>query len=293
MKQNKRSFRYQKTHAFTSANSAGNPAACIYLQDNEYISEQEMQQIAREHRGFVSEVVYCTPDKDGFTLKYYSSECEVEFCGHGTIACMYQWIKENAITASTIHAHTNKGDIMVMNRMEEADAVFISAPPPIDCAQDIAPQKLAAKLGLQLQLLHTKLPVCLIDAGLRTLIVPVATLEAVLAIYPDESDLKVFCLNNDIDILLVFSLETVNEKNSARTRVFAPKFGYLEDPATGSGSAAFGYYLHVQKLWSGQLICLEQNASRNRYNTVMLQNINGQVWFGGSATLKIDGMYFV
>jgi len=44
-----------------------------------------MQAIARELKGFVNEVGYlCRLDKDLFDLKYYSSEREVDFCGHAT-----------------------------------------------------------------------------------------------------------------------------------------------------------------------------------------------------------------
>ncbi len=41
------------------------------------------------------------------------------------------------------------------------------------------------------------------------------------------------------------------KQNIAHTRVFAPKFGYLEDPATGSGNSAFGYYMLKNALWDG------------------------------------------
>jgi predicted PhzF superfamily epimerase YddE/YHI9 len=36
--------------------------------------------------------------------------------------------------------------------------------------------------------------------------------------------------------------------NDFRVRVFAATFGYLEDPATGSGNSALGYYLLQHQL---------------------------------------------
>ena len=54
-----------------------------------------MQAIAAEHKGFVMEVVFCSQSEVAdCKLTYYSSECEVEFCGHGTIATMYTMVKE-------------------------------------------------------------------------------------------------------------------------------------------------------------------------------------------------------
>jgi PhzF family phenazine biosynthesis protein len=77
-------------------------------------------------------------------------------------------------------------------------------------------------------------------------------------------------VKNDIDIVLVFSTEVSSNKNHYRTRVFAPKFGYLEDPATGSGNSAFGYYLLKKKLWNGNNINIEQKNSYDIFNIVKL-----------------------
>ena len=85
-------FPFKKIDAFTSGTSAGNPAGCIYLSKAGDISEEEMQLIARELKGFVNEVVYLFPERDGIFFRYYSAECEVDFCGHGTIAAMYDYI---------------------------------------------------------------------------------------------------------------------------------------------------------------------------------------------------------
>jgi predicted PhzF superfamily epimerase YddE/YHI9 len=57
-----KSLKYRKIDAFTSGNSLGNPAACIYLDDNQALTESEMLCIAQQHKGFVSEVIYCKND---------------------------------------------------------------------------------------------------------------------------------------------------------------------------------------------------------------------------------------
>ncbi len=69
-----------------------------------------MLDIARLHKGFVSEVIYCAQNPDNITLTYYSSECEVDFCGDGTIACMYSLIKDRPELKlqKEIHIHTNR-----------------------------------------------------------------------------------------------------------------------------------------------------------------------------------------
>jgi PhzF family phenazine biosynthesis protein len=136
-------------------------------------------------------------------------------------------------------------------------------------------------------------PVELIDTGLRTLIVPIDGVNNLIGINPDETELKNFCLANDIDIILVFTMDVVNKDNQARTRVFAPRFGYLEDPATGSGNSAFGCYMLNNGLWDGEAISIEQNDQVDDYNIVRLKMIDKKVLFGGSAITKIEGIYYL
>ncbi len=289
-------FRYKKINAFSAGKSHGNPAACLYLEEDQQLSESEMLSIAKQHKGFVSEVIYCTPiTENTFRLKYYSSECEVEFCGHGTIAYIYELIKSNDKLRSLpeISIVTNKGELTVYNELEKLNAVFITAPDPIFLPVTVAQNDVELHLGISTGMVDNKQPIELIDAGLRTLIVPINSAENVIGITPNEANLKEFCLTNDIDIILIFTTEAVNKDNIARTRVFAPKFGYLEDTATGSGNSAFGYYMLKYKLWNGEAIFIEQNAEPEDYNIVKLKTNNNKVLFGGGGITKIEGTYFM
>ena len=288
-------YRYQKIDAFTSGNSTGNPAACIYLKPGETLSPDDMLAIARQHKGFVSEVVYCREEGDGFHLAYYSSECEVDFCGHGTIACMYSLIREHGglLGCSEIPiTTTRKGALTVYNEIAARDAVFITAPNPLHIGTELDTATITGALGAPIVAPSPRLPIDLIDAGLRTLIVPVASLQEAITLFPDEGVLKEFCLANGIDIILIYSIEVENPANKAHTRVFAPKFGYLEDPATGSGNSAFGYYMLKNGLWDGESISLEQGGQDRVFNRVTLGTRDGLVLFGGGATTRIMGEYF-
>lgn len=64
------SYPYAKIDAFTAGGSLGNPAACLYLERGQALSEQTMLEIARRHKGFVSEVIYCEDRADGYYLTY-------------------------------------------------------------------------------------------------------------------------------------------------------------------------------------------------------------------------------
>ena len=291
-----KTYKYYKLNAFTKGNSEGNPAAFLDL-GKETLSDESMQRIAKEHAGFVSEVVYARRNEQReIVLTYYSSECEVAFCGHGTIATMYEIIRrDDALRGKEIvEVDTRKkGRLNIYNRIDEEDCIYISAPDPLMLGCALSRELIAEALGIREEAISTALPVDIIDAGLRTLLVPIRALEQEVAMYPDEQNLKAFCLHNDVDIVLVFSMETAEPECFAHTRVFAPKFGYLEDPATGSGNSAFGCYLLKNNQWNGDAVRIEQGGDNRIFNEVKLRTTDGKVLFGGKAALKIEGNYFI
>ncbi len=290
-------FDYRKIDAFASAGSVGNPAACIYIDENQALTEGEMQKIAKQHKGFVSEMVYCQVGGQGaYKLTYYSSECEVEFCGHGTIACMYDLVNRTPelLQKKEILIGTNKkGVLTVYNEICRENTVYITAPQPVHMGTGLTAAEIAPALGISTGSMSDEFEIDLINAGLATLIVPVSNLREEISMFPDEKKLKAFCETNSVDIILAFSTETEDSVNIAHTRVFAPKFGYLEDPATGSGNSAFGYYMLKNGMWDGKSVSVEQGGNDRIFNMVRLTVRDGRVLFGGSAETRIIGRYFI
>lgn len=287
-------FNYKRLDAFRNGNSSGNPAGVVYLGQEEVISEQQMLAIAKQEKGIVSEVVFCRLLEEGlYSLKYYSSECEVSFCGHGTIACMYDLIHRDPalLKRQMITIRTVKGDLKVYNEIDHSDSVFITAPAAQYLPCFPGRKEIAESLGITVEQLDHNDEIEVIDAGLTTLIVPLASLDILLRLKPDFTTLQEFCLKYDIDLVLVFSSEVFQPENRFRTRVFPPKIGYLEDPATGSGNAAFGYYLLKHKHWDGStIISIEQGPNRENPNVIKVDaSINDgvqQVLIGGKAIAR-------
>jgi PhzF family phenazine biosynthesis protein len=291
-----KALRFKKIDAFTKGVSSGNPAGYIYMNNDEILSEDEMQKIASELKGFVNEVGYVNKIGEQYNLRFYSSECEVAFCGHAIIAIMYDLLANNKelTQKKEVLINVSAGTLSVFNRISEDDAVYIMAPTPkfLDCT--LKPAQIAAALGIHFFDINDQMPIRLIDGGLKTLILPIATLESCLKIYPDQESLKLFCLENGIDIIHASTKETYTESCKYHTRVFAPKYGYLEDPATGSGNAAFGYYLIDENLWNGDFT-IEQGPSKTNPNFVRLKQYEkdgiAHIIFGGCGTIRIDGAY--
>lgn len=292
-------FPFKKIDAFTKGLSAGNPCACIYLKNHAEISDEEMQLIARELKGFVNEVVYFFPEGQCFHLKYYSAECEVDFCGHGTIGIMYDYIKNNPtlLKMDIIEIKVKDEILAIYNKIQEQDCVYITAPSPKFDPMKLSKQEIANALSISIENINDNFDLTIINAGLNTLIVPLKNLYICLSILPHQMTLKSFCLDNKIDIIIVFTEDVADKKNKFRTRVFAPKFGYLEDPATGAGNAALGYYLLKRNLWDGHRISIEQNNNRDYPNIIKLDTVKKMdktnVIFGGAALVKINGTYII
>ena len=290
-------YRYIRSDAFTSGNSRGNPAASIYLEKDQDLTDVQMLDVAKQHKGFVSEVIFCKGlGSQCLDMAYFSSECEVNFCGHGTIACMYPLIKNDPelLMRPEINIHTRrKGDLTVYNRICEEDAVYISAPEPVHLEVPVSKKEVADILQIDMSAISERYPLDLIDAGNRTLIVPISGLSNEVSIFPDEQSLKRFSLENGIDVILIFCMDAENKNCFAHTRVFAAKFGYLEDPATGSGNAAFGYYMLKNRMWDGNKMILEQGGNDRIFNAVHLCVEKNRLLFGGSATTRIEGIYYI
>jgi len=203
-------------------------------------------------------------------------------------------LTESPFGEKEVSAHVKAGKLSVFNHIGEEDAVYIMAPAPqyLDCRLTV-PQ-VADALGIDTAVIDDKMPLRLVDGGLRTLLVPVRSLDGCLSVGPDFEKPQIFCLENGIDIVHVSVKETRTASCRYRTRVFAPKFGYLEDPATGSGNAAFGYRLLAENRWDGDFM-VEQGALLDNPSFVKLRKHETEdglrMLFGGCGTTRIEGLY--
>ncbi len=295
-----KSLAFKKFDAFSTNGSSGNPAGAIYLSREDELEPAEMQQIARELKGFVSEVGFVAKtEPNHYWIRYYSSEREVDFCGHATIAIMYDLICSNSELSDQkqIFITTKNSKLTIENHVKTDNCVFVSAPSPKVRPFIDTKAHLSKALRIGTNEIDDSRPISIINSGLETLIVPIASLKSILSASPDFAELKSYCISNSIDIITLFSKEVTFKDNQYRTRVFAPTFGYLEDPATGSGNAAFGHYLLINNNWSGKQISIEQSKSSDRPNIVKLialEEMDRQyrVLFGGNACTKIEGKYY-
>ena len=292
-----KSYSFRKLDAFTTGASPGNPAGCILVDSPHDISATEMQRIAAELGGFVSEVgvVWPTPGATwDFELRYFSREREIDFCGHATVAIMYDLLRRRQATdARTVTIKTPAGLLEVEDQIREKDLVFLHAPEPRYLDRTPAPEEVARALNVTGAVLDETHPVAFVNAGLDTLLVAVKTLSDCVECRPDYETLRGFCLDNGIEIVTIYTVDTAFGDSGARTRVFAPPFGYLEDPATGSGNAALGYLLAYRGHWGEETLKIEQGQSRRQPNVIILKKAGDRVQIGGQSACRVEGTYFL
>lgn len=289
-----RSLKFKKIDAFATSTSSGNPAGAIYLDDNEDISHDEMLKVAKELKTFVNEVGYLQKGANSdFELKYYSSEKEVDFCGHATIAIMYELINNNSklLEKDIVTIKTNMGISEVFNRIKSENCVYISAPTPQFNNNYPDKDMIVKTLDIPLKELHPSLPIQIVNGGLWTLIIPLRKAKTIINLNPDFDKFKLLCNDMNVDIIAVVSDDVTDKSNKFRSRIFPPPFGYLEDPATGSGNSAIGYYMLKHNIWNGNAISIEQNNQQKNFNTIKILCTDNRILFGGSAITRITGNY--
>jgi PhzF family phenazine biosynthesis protein len=75
-------LRYFVVDAFTNRPFTGNPAAVVPL--SRWNDDQWLQNVAMEMN--LSETAFLSPNANGFDLRWFTPNAEVDLCGHATIA---------------------------------------------------------------------------------------------------------------------------------------------------------------------------------------------------------------
>ena len=84
--------------AFTSEPFTGNPAGVFITSGS--LTEEYMQIIAAELN--LSETAFLNPENDGFRIRFYTPEAEIDLCGHATLSAAHILFEKEIIPPETI-----------------------------------------------------------------------------------------------------------------------------------------------------------------------------------------------
>jgi trans-2,3-dihydro-3-hydroxyanthranilate isomerase len=279
-----RSYRYKVVDVFTDTPLEGNPLAVF--PDAKGIDDATMQGIARELN--LSETTFVLPSTRpdcAVQVRIFTPKREMMFAGHPTIGTSYVLMQEGIVPAGTERFSLDEKIGAVPIRVEAGTKPMIwLRTPPITAGMTVDRTLCAKALGLELGDLLEPQPQ-LMTAGNPNIYVPLRDKEAVDRAKLDSRG------NNEIrgdypEPVCIFVFTPTKE--GAYSRMFAPEFGVIEDPATGSATGPLAAYMLKHKLVSdadGTRFVSEQGTKMKRRSFLHVQ-IFGE---GGKEGIDVGG----
>lgn len=131
---NKMELKIYQVDAFADKAFEGNPAAVIPLEF--WLNDQLMQQIADENN--LSETAFYIPHEDGFQIRWFTPEVEVDLCGHATLATAYVIFQHEGFSGKFIKFISPKSGVLEVN-LEDDGLITLNF--PIDKIQRVEIQE--------------------------------------------------------------------------------------------------------------------------------------------------------
>lgn len=200
------------THVFE-----GNPAAVCVL--DSWLDDSLLQSIAEENN--LSETAFFVSSAKGFELRWFTPVCEVNLCGHATLATAHVIFEELGYAKPGITFETRSGDLFV-----EKEGASLRMDFPACAATSCEVSELLAR-GLG------RSPVEVLAAA--DYLAVFESEEIVRAIRPDHALLAQLDLRGVI-------ITAPGDEVDFVSRFFAPKFGIPEDIVTGSAHCTLAPY---------------------------------------------------
>jgi len=267
-------FPFVTLDVFTSKRFSGNPLAVVL--DAEGIDGATMQAVAHEFC-HPETVFVLKPETAGGTarLRIFTPALEVPFAGHPTVG-----------TALALSLKRGGGNDIVLEEKVgllkcrvvpegggRGRASFVLPALPEQSGRPADRAAIAAALGLAHQDIgfdgHAPSKWSL---GNTFTFVPLRDIDAVRRCRIDDARWDAAFETGGRSFAFVFSGETEDQAHNFHARMFAPRAGVSEDPATGSAAAAFaGFCAHALKLDDGEhRFMIEQGFEMGRPSLIEL-----------------------
>jgi trans-2,3-dihydro-3-hydroxyanthranilate isomerase len=238
---------YRVVDVFTEQPLEGN--ALAVFPDGSGFDDLVMQRIARELN--LSETVFVFPPENSehaASLRIFTPTRELRFAGHPTVGTAFVLLDEGMVRANNGQFILEEKVGPVPVRVEAGDRPLIwLTTPEIEFGPTFDPVLCASSLGLQPNDLLAAAPQ-FVSAGNPTIFIGLRDKGTVDRAWLDVSGMK--SLRGEYPTALcVFVFAPTPE--GAYSRMFAPEYGIIEDPATGSSTGPLAAYMMRHKLVSG------------------------------------------
>jgi trans-2,3-dihydro-3-hydroxyanthranilate isomerase len=273
--------RFVLVDVFADLPLAGNPLAVFPEADG--MTDVLMQSIAREMdhpaTAFLSRSSLVGA---AFRLRIFSREREIPFAGHPALGAHFVHALENRLPlrepVTRVSHEGQNGLHEVEFRVEAGEIVFLRLRQrlpeigPRLSTEEVA--RLAGALGLEEEEIQaTNQPVRVASTGLPTLVVPVATLDALASARPRYGTLRDLLEGTDATIVYAFTKETRDARAAAHARAF-DVVGSNEIPGAGAAAGALAAYLVSQAavtVLPVTMLLIEQGHVLSRPSTIFAE----------------------
>lgn len=250
--------------AFTDRAFAGNPAAVCLLDAPR--EEGWMQNVAREMN--LSETAFLVLQDDGYGLRWFTPEAEVDLCGHATLASAHVlWEEDILDKKATARFHTRSGLLLAARKEGWIEMDF----PAERQKPAIAPPALTRALGTT--------PVY-IGRNRFDYLAELESEEVLRSLRPDLSLLKTLPARG-----VIVTAPSDSKDYDFVSRFFAPGVGINEDPVTGSAHCCLGPYWQ-KRLKKDRFTAYQASA---RGGIVRVTVLDDRVMLGGQAVTVLRG----
>ena len=294
---------YYLVDVFTDTQFEGNQLAVF--PDPKELSDVLMQKIANEFN--LSETTFVFPSDDencDCKVKIYTPQNELPMAGHPTIGTAFTLLQYGLIEPKNKNYFVFEegvGPVKVEFELpnNKPDLIFMNQPIPEFGPILSESSKIAELLSLNGENIRSDIPVQVISSGVPFLFVPLNNIDAV-----KNSKVRIDILNdvlNDFETKQIFIFTTETERNNSfvHCRMFAPTFGIVEDPATGSAHGPLGAYLVKYGLNDGKRFASEQGYEMGRPSIIKVEvkhdndkiinvKVGGNCVMIGKGTIQID-----
>lgn len=247
--------------AFNNELFKGNPAAVCPL--DTFLSENLMLAIAEENN--LSETVFFVKNEDSFDIRWFTPTCEIDLCGHATLAAAHIIFTELNFDKNTIVFNSKSGKLTVTKNKDWYTLNF----PSEEISAIETPSILEKALNV---------PVLKTYKGTWKLLVELENETTVANLKPN------FSLLSELESRGII-VTSKGDSVDFVSRFFAPKLGINEDPVTGSAHTLLIPY------WAKKLTKNSLNAIQlsKRIGILKCNYLNERVEMSGQAITYLKG----
>jgi trans-2,3-dihydro-3-hydroxyanthranilate isomerase len=270
-------FRYVFTDVFTDVALAGNQLAVFT--DAREIPDELLQPIAREINFSETVFVYPGTGEGDARIRIFTPGSELPFAGHPILGTAF--VLAGPLQLEEIRLETRAGVVPVRLERDGSRIAFGWMRQPVPSIELLPhADELLAVLGVT-----SELPVEQYDLGPQHAMIALASEAEVAALRPDfgrlaeAADHCVSCF--------------AGSGRNWKLRMFAPRFGVNEDPATGSAAGPLALHLarHGWTNWGDEIV-ISQGAEIGRPSTLhAVARSETEIEVGGSAVVVARGEF--